>query len=88
MKIFLIGLVILSTVSVYADINCGQTWSKRDRFYMDGKDGMTDIEVLVPEHAEKYVSKHFKNNLTSGCLNGKFVNVGGKEVFVAIDIKY
>ena len=87
MKKILFGLVMMSSVSAFADVNCGQTWSMSNRYYMDGKDGMTDVEVLIPEHAEKNVLKHFKSHQTLACLHGKFVKVGAKEVFIAVGIE-
>ncbi len=85
-KLFIIVILLVGPFSAFADELCGQTWESEGRAYIDGADGMTDVEVLIPAHASKNVADHFRKNRSAACLVGKSLNVGDKDVFVAVDL--
>ena len=85
-KIFL-GLVIMSSMSAFADEHCSFTWKKDGRTYADVGNG-ADVEVFVPAHASKSALKFFKSyNSTTVCLIGSKVPAGDRYIFIATNVK-
>ncbi len=79
----LIMILSFMSISTFASELCGSTQTLKNRFYIEGY-STGKIEVLIPAHAGNELKSHFKNNHDHGCLAGKLVKVGSKQVFVAV----